>query len=160
MEEWWAAAYDFLHKSIFECWQLLQMRKLHFFVGTFFLYKLKGRTYYVMICLLNQTEQNIFYYNGGRLRLRGRAVILQPEVGSSIPSLPHLHVEVSLGKMLNPELPLIAQTSAANRSTVWICVCEWVNGKLYCKALKKYKPFNIDSSFCHQPFCEALCNLV
>ena len=29
------------------------------------------------------------------------------KVGSSIPSLPHLHAEVSLGKMLNPELPLI-----------------------------------------------------
>ena len=43
-------------------------------------------------------------------------------VGSSIPSLPHLHAEVSLGKMLNPELPLIEQQSAANRCTVWMCV--------------------------------------
>ena len=30
--------------------------------------------------------------------------------------------EVSLGKMLNPELPLIEQQSAAYRCTVWMCV--------------------------------------
>ena len=29
------------------------------------------------------------------------------KVGSLIPSIPHLHAEVSLSKMLNPELPLI-----------------------------------------------------
>ena len=44
------------------------------------------------------------------------------KVGSSIPSLPILHAEVSLGKMLNPELPLIEQQSAAHRCTVWMCV--------------------------------------
>ena len=37
------------------------------------------------------------------------------KVGSSIPSL---HAEVSLSKMLNPELCLIEQQSAANRCTV------------------------------------------
>ena len=36
--------------------------------------------------------------------------------------LPHLHAEVSLGKMLNPEYPLIEQKSAASRCTVWMCV--------------------------------------
>ena len=44
------------------------------------------------------------------------------KVGSSIPSLPQLHAEVSLGKMLNPELQLIEQQSASNRCTVWMCV--------------------------------------
>ena len=34
----------------------------------------------------------------------------------------NLHAEVSLGKMLNPELCLIEQQSAANRCTVWMCV--------------------------------------
>ena len=33
----------------------------------------------------------------------------------------NLHAEVSLSKMLNPELPLIEQQSAAN-TTVWMCV--------------------------------------
>ena len=37
--------------------------------------------------------------------------------------------------MLNPELCLIEQQSAANRCTVWMCVCDWVNVKLYCKEL-------------------------
>ena len=47
-------------------------------------------------------------------------VVLSPnlKVGSSIPSLPNLHAEVSLGKMLNPELAPIEQQSAANRCTV------------------------------------------
>ena len=40
----------------------------------------------------------------------------------AIKCLPHLHAEVSLDKMLNPELPLIEQQSAANRCTVWMCV--------------------------------------
>ena len=46
------------------------------------------------------------------------------KVGSLIPSLPkkNLHAEVSLSKMLNPELCLIEQQSAANRCTVWMCV--------------------------------------
>ena len=44
------------------------------------------------------------------------------KVVSSIPSLLHLHAEVSLGKILNPELPLIEQNSAANKCTVWMCV--------------------------------------
>ena len=43
------------------------------------------------------------------------------KVGSSIfPK--NLHAEVSLSKMLNPELCLIEQQSAANRCTVWMCV--------------------------------------
>ena len=46
------------------------------------------------------------------------------KVRSSIPSLPknNMHAEVSLSKMLNPELCLIEQQSAANRCTVWMCV--------------------------------------
>ena len=44
------------------------------------------------------------------------------KVGSSIPSLPHQHAEVSLGKMLNPDLSLIEQERAANRCSVWMCV--------------------------------------
>ena len=50
--------------------------------------------------------------------LRGRAVVLQPEGRQFDPSLPHLHAGVSLGKMLNPELPLIEQQRAAHRCTV------------------------------------------
>ena len=34
----------------------------------------------------------------------------------------NLHAEVSLSKMLNPELCLIELLSAANRCTVWMCV--------------------------------------
>ena len=61
------------------------------------------------------------------------------KIGSSIPSLSkkktkkNLHAEVSLSKMLNPELCLIEQQR--NRCTVWMCVCDWVNVKLYCKEL-------------------------
>ena len=46
------------------------------------------------------------------------------KVNSSIPSLPKKSAicEVSLSKMLNPELCLIEQQSAANRCTVWMCV--------------------------------------
>ena len=41
------------------------------------------------------------------------------KVGRLIPSLPkNLHAEVSLSKMLNPEMCLIEQQSAANRCTV------------------------------------------
>ena len=57
------------------------------------------------------------------------------KVGSSIPSLPILHAEVSLGKMLNPEFPLIEQQSAANRCTVWMCVRMGECKKQYCKEL-------------------------
>ena len=66
----------------------------------------------------------------GRLWLRGRVVVLQPEGRQFHPSLPGLHAEVSLGKMLNPEFPLIEKKSAANRCTVWICVWmgEWQTG--------------------------------
>ena len=48
------------------------------------------------------------------------------KVGSLIPSLPHLHAEVSLGKMLNPELPLI-EYKESKRCTVWMCgwMGEW-----------------------------------
>ena len=79
--------------------------------------------------------------------LRGKSG--RPPTWSSIPSLPHLHAEVSMGKMLNPELPLIEQQSAA----LYECVCYWVNVILYCKelwvviktrnALYKYKPIYI-----------------
>ena len=64
---------------------------------------------------------------GGRLWLWGRAVILQPKGRQFDPQFPHLHAEVSLGKILNPQLPLMKQKSAANRCTVWMCVwmCEW-----------------------------------
>ena len=38
--------------------------------------------------------------------------------------------------MLNPELCLIEQQSAANTvDVVYECVCDWVNVKLYCKEL-------------------------
>ncbi|CAB1422486.1 unnamed protein product [Pleuronectes platessa] len=43
----------------------------------------------------------------GQLWLRGRVVALHLKVGGSVPSLTHLHAEVSLGKMLNPEWPPI-----------------------------------------------------
>ena len=56
------------------------------------------------------------------LWLRGRA-LCRPE-GRQFEGLPHLHAKVSLGKMLNPELPLIEQQSAANRCTVCMCVRE------------------------------------
>ena len=49
----------------------------------------------------------------------GRVVVLQPEC-RQFPK--NLHAEVSLSKMLNPELCLIEQQSAANRCTVWMCV--------------------------------------
>ena len=55
------------------------------------------------------------------------------KVGSSIPSIPHLHAEVYLSKMLNPELCLIEQQSAANRCTVWMCV--WMGE---CKTVLHY----------------------
>ena len=54
-------------------------------------------------------------YIHGRLWLRGRAVVLQPEGRQFEP-------QYSLGKMLNPDLSLIEQKSAANRCTVWMCV--------------------------------------
>ena len=44
------------------------------------------------------------------------------KVGSSIPSLLNRHAEVSLGKMLKPQLAPIEQQSAANRCPVWMCV--------------------------------------
>ena len=50
--------------------------------------------------------------------MRGRAAVLQPEGRQFDPRLPHLHALVSLGKMLNPELPLIEQQSDANRCAV------------------------------------------
>ena len=81
-----------------------------------------------------------------------RVVILQPEGRQFDPSVPHLNAEVPLGKMLNAELPLI-EKGAANRSALYECVCEWVSGKLYCKALwvvlktrkalYKYRPLTI-----------------
>ena len=54
----------------------------------------------------------------------GRVVVLQPEGRQFDPqsSQKMLHAEVSLRKMLNPELCLIEQQSAANRCTVWMCV--------------------------------------
>ena len=58
------------------------------------------------------------------------------KVGSLIPTLPkNLHAQVSLSKMLNPELCLIEQQSAANIDALYKCVCDWVNVKLYCKVL-------------------------
>ena len=59
------------------------------------------------------------------MRLR-RGAVAKGCIGS-IPSLLHLHAEVSLGKMLNPGLPLIEKVLhiyALNE-----CMCEWVNGK-------------------------------
>ena len=79
------------------------------------------------------------------------------KVGRSIPSLPNLHAEVSLGKMLNPELPLMEQQLLID--ALYECVCEWVNVKLYCKelwvviktrkALYKYKTiYHLQNDWC------------
>ena len=54
----------------------------------------------------------------------GRVVVLQSEGRQFDPqsSQKNLHAKVSLSKLLNPELCLIEQQSAANRYTVWMCV--------------------------------------
>ena len=63
------------------------------------------------------------------------------KVGSLIPSLPHLHAEVSLSKMLNPELPSIEQERAANRCTVWMCV--WLGE---CKTVKSFESSGLEKT--------------
>ena len=45
----------------------------------------------------------------GWLWLRGRVVVLQPKGQKFDSQSSHLPAKVSLGKMLNPELPLIEQ---------------------------------------------------
>ena len=52
----------------------------------------------------------------------GRVVVLQWSAVRSPVFPKNMHAEVSLSKMLNPELCLIEQQSAANRCTVWMCV--------------------------------------
>ena len=58
----------------------------------------------------------------------GRVVVLQPEGRQFDPqfSQKNLHAEVSLSKMLNPELCLIEQQSAANRcmncKVLWVVI--------------------------------------
>ena len=62
----------------------------------------------------------------------GGRVDVQPEGGQFNPqSSPkkkkkNLHAEVSLSNMLNPELCLIWQQSAANICTIWMCVTGWM----------------------------------
>ena len=73
------------------------------------------------------------HHHCGRRWLRGRAVVLQP--GRQFdPSLPHLQAEVSLGKRLNPEWPLI-EKQVLLTDALYERVCEQVKGKLCCAAL-------------------------
>ena len=52
----------------------------------------------------------------------------------SVPVFPFPNAEVSLGNT-NPKCPLLIEKSAAHRDALYGYVCEWVNVKLYCKAL-------------------------
>ena len=65
-----------------------------------------------------KVESDVFCLSGAAVAEGYQRSFSNLKVGSSIPSLPHLCAEVSLGKMLNPELSLIEQQRAANRCTV------------------------------------------
>ena len=46
------------------------------------------------------------------------------------------NAEVSFGNMFGPKLPFLIEKSVAQAlDALYECFCEWVNVKLYCKAL-------------------------